>query len=78
MAQKFKNRRCLDVVIDELERAGIPYQIERNRHTKVRFSLNGRASMYVVAVSTTNWNAHRNARADIRRMLRQAATEVRP
>jgi hypothetical protein len=76
---KYKNRRCLDLVINELEQAGIPYEIERNRHTKVRFSLNGRPAMYVVAVSTANWNAHRNARADIRRILRQAAaSEQRP
>lgn len=77
MAHKFPNRRCLDVVLDELEKAGVPYQLERNRHTKVRFSLNGRNEMYVVAVSTSNFNAHRHARADIRRMLRQAAVEVR-
>jgi hypothetical protein len=76
--QKFKNRRCLDVVIDELERAGVSYQIERNKHTNVRFLLNGRAAMYVVAVSTANWDAHRIARSEIRRMPRQAATaEIR-
>lgn len=78
MANKFPNRRCLDVVLNELTAAGIPYQIERNRHTKVRFSLNGRNEMYVVAVSTANRDAHRHARSDIRRMLRQAAVEVRP
>jgi hypothetical protein len=68
---------CLDAVTTELRLAGIEFQVETNKHAKIRFSLNGRNKMYVVPMTTSNWDAQRNARAGIRRILRQAATEAR-
>jgi hypothetical protein len=71
-AMRHKNKQCLNVVLAELEAAHIPYTVECGKHTKMRFMLNGRPSMAVISVTTRNWDQHRNARANIRRMLRQA------
>ena len=71
---------CLQAVTDELRLAGVYFQVERGgKHLLVRFALNGRPVMCTVSVSTANWDAHRNARANVRRLLRQAATgEMQP
>jgi len=65
---------CLQVVTDELRQAGVDYQVEHGgKHLRVSFVLNGRAMLCTVSVSTAYWDAHRNARAGIRRIPRQAA-----
>ncbi len=66
----------MEAVTRELRQAGVTYQIEHGgKHLKIRYTLNGRSGMYVVAVSTSDWRAHKRARAGIRRLLRQAATD---
>jgi hypothetical protein len=72
-----RRNRCVDAVTDELRQAGIDFQIERNKHVKIRFTLNGRNEMCVVALSASDWRAHKQARSYIRRVLRQAAEGVR-
>lgn len=70
---------CLDAVTTELRAAGVDYQVEHGgKHPQVRFALNGRSMMCTVPFSASDWRAHRNARAGVRRLLRQAAAgEVR-
>lgn len=69
-----KKNLCLQVVTDELRLAGVDYQVEHGgKHLRVLFELNGRAMLCTVSATTANWNAHYNARADVRRMLRRGA-----
>ena len=70
-----RRNMCLGAVTTELREAGIDYQVERGRHLRVRFELNGRSIACTVAVSSSDWRAHRNARSNVRRLLRQAATD---
>jgi hypothetical protein len=68
-----RKNASLQAVTDELRRANVDFQIEHGvKHLQVRFVLNGRNLMCVVAVSTANWNAHHVARSHVRRLLRQA------
>ena len=67
---------CLQAVTDELRQAGIDFQIEHgSKHLLVRFAVHGRPMMCTVSVSTSNWNAHLNARGNVHRLLRQVAGE---
>lgn len=63
----------VEVVTDELRKAGITFRIEINKHAKIRFELAGRNSMYVVPVSGSDRRGPMAARSGIRRILRQAA-----
>ena len=60
----------LDAVVDQLEAAGIEYQVERGRHVKVRFSVGGVARTCLVAATGSDWRGALNNRARVRRMLR--------
>jgi len=43
-----RNRECLDVLVKELEHHGIGrWRIERSRHTRLVFELNGKEFVYV-------------------------------
>lgn len=64
---------CLEAVTAELRQVGIDFQIEHgSKHPKVRFVLHGRRWLYVVPFSTSTRNAHKDARAGVRRLLRAA------
>jgi hypothetical protein len=63
-----------DAVTRELRDRGIDYAIEHGRkHTRVVFVLNGRRRMIITPNYNGNWRSKKYARADVRRMLRQAA-----
>lgn len=61
---------CLEAVTTELEAVGIPYQVDTtSKHVHVRYGKN-REHLHVVAKTASDWRAHRNERATIRRDLR--------
>lgn len=61
----------LEAVTAELRQAGVPFRVDRGRkHPQVRFGAE-LDRVYVVAGSASDWRASRNARADIRRMLKE-------
>lgn len=63
----------LDATREELEAAGIPYEVERGqRHFKVRFNLGGQNKLAVCSTTTSDRRAVANARQVIRRELRKA------
>lgn len=66
-----RKNKNIDAVTDELRHAGIDFQIEVNKHVKIKFQLNGRNEMYVTPASPSDWRGHRRARADIRRLLKR-------
>jgi hypothetical protein len=61
----------LAAVTDQLEAAGVDYEIKRGRHIKVRFSVGGVARTCLVAATGSDWRGALNNRARVRRMLRQ-------
>jgi hypothetical protein len=69
-----KRNESLDAVWEELEAAGVHYEIERHRrntHFQVRFrGADGRPEVVIVASSSANQKSVRDARATIRRKLR--------
>jgi hypothetical protein len=64
---------CMDVVADELARAGLDYQIDhRGKHLKFKFAASGRAESYTVPASSGDrQRGFKNARAQIRRIIRR-------
>jgi hypothetical protein len=66
-----QKNRSLDAVTYELRAAGISYQIEQGKHLKIKWSMNGRNETYVVPRSSGDHRGHKNARAEIRRKLRE-------
>jgi hypothetical protein len=69
-----RRNESLEAVQAELETAGVPYEIEkgrRNTHYRVRFSgAGGRPKTVVIASSSVNQKAVRDARSTVRRLLR--------
>jgi len=62
----------LEWVVRELERAGVPYTVEHGGvHAKVRFTVGEVSQFYVCTQNRNAGRSKRNARAGIRRMLRQ-------
>lgn len=64
----------LNAVTSELDEADIKYEVwqgKRNTHYKVRFQFNGQSKTVFLPSSTRNWNAVDDARAKVRRILRQ-------
>jgi hypothetical protein len=68
-----RRNHFVEVVVDELQKAGIDYEIETSKHVKIKFELNGRALLYVVPASGSDRYGHKNARSGIRRIIRAAA-----
>lgn len=66
---------CLDAIVNELRILGIPFTKEYSggQHIKIRWQVGPRTPkrIYVVGQSPSDWRAHKAARADVRRMLRQ-------
>lgn len=61
---------CLDAITSELEAAGVPYDVSAQaRHVHVRYGEKGE-HLHVVAKTPSDWRAHKNERAAIRRDLR--------
>jgi hypothetical protein len=63
---------CLAAVLTELERAGIhDYVVENGRrHVHVRWTCDGTLRLVVVSRTPSGPGAPRNARGDVRRLLR--------
>ena len=62
----------LDWVKRELAKAGVPYTVKQGGiHAKVRFTVGGVTQFYVCTQNKNAGRSKRNARAGIRRMLRQ-------
>lgn len=60
---------CLEVVREELEQAGVPYRVETNaRHIHILYGQNHQ-HLHVVAKTPSDYRAHLNERALIRRDL---------
>jgi hypothetical protein len=67
------SNRCLQAVTDELREAGVLFQVERGgKHWKVRFLHRGQHRMLTVSQSPSHQGSWLRARADARRILRQA------
>jgi hypothetical protein len=68
-----RRNACMETVSDELRAAGIAFTIKHGgKHPKFKFKLGGRNMTYVVSFgSGDRMRGHKNARADIRRRLRQ-------
>ena len=63
----------VQVVVQEIDRVGLRYTTEITRkHIKIRFWVEQRAFLYVVAKTTSDHRAALNCRAGIRRLLREA------
>ena len=61
---------CLEAITSELDAAGVPYQIDMQaRHVHIRYGKR-REHLHVVAKTPSDWRAHKNERAAIRRDLR--------
>jgi hypothetical protein len=64
----------LDAVVEELDAAGVRYEVERHRrnpHVQVRFlGADGHPEMVVLASSTANQKSVHAVRAIVRRKLR--------
>ena len=61
---------CLEAVTTELDAAGVPYQVDTtSKHVHIRFG-KSREHLHVVAKTASDWRAHKNERALIRRELR--------
>lgn len=62
---------CLDAVISELDAAGVRYETDvKPKHVHIRFGKD-LERMHVVAKTPSDWRAHKNERASIRRDLRE-------
>ena len=62
----------LDWVKRELDKAGVPYTVKQGGiHAKVRFTVGDVTQFYVCTQNNNAGRSKRNARAGIRRMLRQ-------
>jgi hypothetical protein len=65
---------CLDVALQELESAGVRDVEHANggRHVQVRWRVNGgEQRVYTIPATPSDWRASHNARAGIRRILRE-------
>ena len=66
-----RKRTPLDAALDELAEHGIPCRVEGGTHWKIVFEHRGRKRTVVVARSASDWRAAENARAHVRRKLRE-------
>ena len=66
------NRQYIDVLAQELARHGIDrWHIDRwHHHPRLLFEWQGRRVFYAMPSSASDWRSVRNARADLRRLLR--------
>jgi hypothetical protein len=63
---------CIEVATAELRACGLAYKIARGgKHPRVLWSSNGVQRFFVVSASASDWRAAKNARAGIRRLLRE-------
>jgi hypothetical protein len=70
-----RRNAALDAVTEELAAAGIDFQIEHGgRHRRVVFEIGGVRQFVIASFGgggrNRNWRAEKNARADVRRILR--------
>jgi len=62
-----------DIVTNELDKRGLDYRLShRSKHLQLQFVAAGRSYIYILPHTSSDWRAAHNARADVRRMLRQA------
>lgn len=66
---------CLGAVLDELDQAGIPYSVVTNKHHKVLFTIRGKKCMQVVPATGSDHRGMLNARAMVRRTIREALND---
>jgi hypothetical protein len=66
-----RRNRCLEMVRNELDRAGVKYEIDVRRHIHIRWRHGIADRQITVSVSPSSRNAQWNARADARRLLRR-------
>jgi hypothetical protein len=71
-----RGNTCLTAVLAELNAAGVSYAVTRGKHWHVTAAELGQRAI-VVAVSASDHRAALNARAFVRRMLRQSGLEIR-
>jgi hypothetical protein len=68
---------CLVAVRNELDRAGVEYEIDVGRHIRVRWRDTVMPiGNITVSISPSDWRAPRAARADCRRLLRKDGYSV--
>jgi hypothetical protein len=69
-----RRNECLIAITDVLDEANIAYIVKPGgKHLKIWFTINGRRQRLICPVSPSDVNAHRNARAFARRMIRGIA-----
>lgn len=56
---------------------GVTYAVERNKHNRIHLSHNGQRRFVVVAVTASDYRAHRNNITYVRRVLREMGVEHR-
>jgi hypothetical protein len=61
----------LEATTCELDAAGVAYTVEKTRHIKVRWTASGKPRMCVMSSTRSDFRATLNARATVRRLLRQ-------
>lgn len=67
-----RKRDVYNAVRTELEASNISFQFEdTKRHSRFLFKIGGKEMIYVIARSPSDFNARKNARGDVRRMIRQ-------
>jgi hypothetical protein len=67
-----KNAEMKAVTI-EIEAAGLDWYVNtKGRHPKVIFTINGRSCQMTVSSTPSDWRGPLNARAQVRRVIRQA------
>jgi hypothetical protein len=73
MAKKLHKSETVDAACRELMAQGLGYRIdETGRHIKVLFEVRGLKLMWTGAKTASDHRAAKNARGDVRRMIRQA------
>lgn len=71
-----RRSECLEAIRNELRGAGIrAWKVEptNGSHVKVTWFVNGKCRVVVTSISRADPRAHRNVRAQTRRILRQDA-----
>lgn len=63
----------MEAVTTEIEAAGLDWQVNsKGRHLKVVFTINGQSCQITVGRTPSDWRGRLNARALVRRVIRQA------
>jgi hypothetical protein len=74
MAKKIHKSATVDAACRELMAQGLPFRIDdtTGRHVKVLFEVRGKKLMWTGSRTTSDHRAAKNARGDVRRMIRKA------